>query len=171
MRTHDEQHLVRIANDYINRLRHEGEYFPHGLGFNHEHDFFMSTTNARYSHRDTILGFMSKMGDDTLGTIFGLGIVTCEQRKKSHFRQTRRLVGPGTVSFDAVSGSGHDILVSLAFSVVLPAMYDILHAERVILEKEAQVFRDTHEKSTTPAYSSWPKPAMKKFVREYRLKK
>jgi len=171
MRTLDEQYLVRIVSDYINRLRHAGPYFPDGLGLIQEQDFFMSTTHAPYHQRDGILNLIRKTGNNTLGMIAGGAIVTEADRKKNHYRQTCRLAGPAAVSFDALNDSGHDILVSLAFCVVLPAMYDILHAERVITERRLQISRDTHEKSTAPAYSSWPKPAMMNFVREHRLKK
>ena len=56
--------------------------------------------------------------------------------------------------------------VDMALPTLIAAVYDILHAERIIREKESLAYTNTAECSQFRAWSSWPTEALRNFVAE-----
>ncbi len=160
IKTKNEQHLVRIANDVLRKfcdlsamaLPRDSASFYEAL---YERDYLWQP----------VVDYVEKIGDETLGMIVGMRLET-DGYKDTHYIQSV----PATQLVDtSIYRKGHKQLVMLAMPVVIAAMYDILHTELVIKEKKLQLSRDTAERSTTRQHLIWPKPAMRNFVMKERM--
>ena len=163
MRTEDEQYLVRIANDFANRMRLSAVDAVH----RNSSDFHDQAISIGRSESLQVL--LSKMSDEKLGAIVGLRLADeAEYAKKAQFLRTV----PSRVIVDSrIERTGHDQLVVLALPVVVAAIYEILMTEQILRDKEEQKWRDTAERSQSKNYGGyWWKPAMRNFVLKHRLR-
>lgn len=168
MRTQDEQHLVKIANDILNRSRDLNQL--QNLAGLVDGSYFYTELCQRDYLIAPLRDFLAKMNDQKLGMIVGLRLPRAEYAK-FQFIQTY----PSTQLVDtSIYQTGHEQLVKLALPVVIAAMYDILQAERILRDKQAQAWRDTAEKSSPRIQGIptgyWWKLAMRNFVLKHRLK-